>query len=92
MTFTIRDLKAPTAATNVSLLLVPGLSTSVGEVTVEAVFKDSLTDQINAVVLESSRGSYVFNSNPLSTWSDVEVAFDNWAEGFSNAVDKAHGK
>jgi hypothetical protein len=90
--FTISDMKIPTAATNVSLLVVPGLSTSVGEVTVEAVFSDSLSEQINAVVLESSRGSYMFNGNPLSTTSDVKAAFDNWAKGFVQALNDAHGK
>ena len=90
--FTIADMKIPTAATNVSLLVVPGLSTSVGEVTIEATFADSLTEQVNAVVLESSRGSYMFNGNPLSTTSDVKTAFDNWAVGFTNALNVAHGK
>jgi hypothetical protein len=85
-------MKIPTAATNVSLLVVPGLSTSVGEVTIEATFADSLTEQVNAVVLESSRGSYMFNGNPLSTTSDVKTAFDNWAVGFTNALNVAHGK
>lgn len=92
MTFSIKDLSTPTAATNVSMLFVPGLSTSVGEVTIQAVFKESTTNQVNAVVLESSRGSYLFNSNPLSTMSDVEVALDNWAKGIRKALDKAHAK
>jgi hypothetical protein len=92
ISFLISDLKVPTAATNVSVFLVPGLQTSVGEVTVEAVFKDSLSNAINAVVVESSRGSYMFNKKPWSTWSDVESAFDNWAVGFREAVDSAHGK
>lgn len=92
VTFKISDLKAPTAATNVSMLLVPGLSTSVGEVTIEAVFREALSNQVNAVVMESSRGSYMFNANPLTTTSDIEAAFDNWATGFTSAVNKAHGK
>lgn len=92
ISFIISDLKVPTAATNVSVFLVPGLQTSVGEVTVETVFKDSLSNVINAVVVESSRGSYMFNKKPWSTWSDVESAFDNWAVGFREAVDSAHGK
>jgi len=90
--FIISDLKVPTAATNVSVFLVPGLQTSVGEVTVEAVFKDAYSNTINAVVIESSRGSYMFNKKPWSTWADVESAFDNWATGFREAVDRAHGK
>lgn len=92
VTFKISDLKAPTAATNVSMLLVPGLSTSVGEVTIEAVFREALNNQVNAVVMESSRGSYMFNANPLTTTSDIEAAFDNWATGFTSAVNKAHDK
>lgn len=92
MTFSIKDLKAPTAATNVSMLLVPGLSTSVGEVTIQAIFKDSASNQINAVVLENSRGSYMFNPNPLTTYSDIETAFDNWAKGLRKALDEAHSK
>ena len=90
--FTITDMQIPTAATNVSILVVPGLSTSVGEVTVEAVFTDSISEQVNAVVLESSRGSYMFNGNPLSTTSDIKASFDNWATGFANALDEAHKK
>jgi hypothetical protein len=90
--FTIIDMQMPTSATNVSMLVVPGLSTSVGEVTVEATFTDSITDQLNAVVLESSRGSYMFNGNPLTTSSDIKAAFDNWATGFRAALDVAHGK
>jgi hypothetical protein len=90
MTFSIKELKAPSASTNVSMLLIPGLSTSVGEVTIQAVFTESHTNIINAVVLESSRGSYMFNANPLTTVSDVEVAFDNWAKGLRKAIDKAH--
>lgn len=90
--FIITDMKIPTAATNVSMLVVPGLSTSVGEVTVEAILSDSMSNQVNAVVLEGSRGSYMFNGNPLSTTSDVKAAFDNWAVGFTNALNIAHGK
>ena len=90
--FTIKDMKLPTAAGNVSMLVVPGLSTSVGEVTLEATFTDSNTKQLNAVVIESTRGSYMFNGNPLTTTSDVKEAFDNWAEGFRQSLDAAHGK
>jgi len=92
MSFKISDLKAPTAATNVSMLLVPGLSTSVGEATVEATFTDAASGIINGVVLENSRGSNMFNPNPLTTLSDVEAAFDQWAAGFTNAVNTAHKK
>jgi len=90
--FTIRDMKLPSAGTNVSMLVVPGLSTSVGEVTLEVTFTDSNSQQLNAVVVESSRGSYMFNNNPLTTTSDIKDAFDNFAEGFRRSLDTAHGK
>lgn len=82
----------PTVVTNALVFLVPSLQTSVGEVTVEAVFKDVYSNTINAVVIESSRGSYMFNKKLWSIWADVESAFDNWATGFREAVDRAHGK
>lgn len=75
-----------------SLLFVPSLSTSLGEVTVEATFTDAASGTINAVVIENSRGSYMFNPNPLITLSDVEAAFDNWAAGFIQALNKAQNK
>ncbi len=65
---------------------------SVGEVTVEGVFRDSLTNRIDVVVVDRTAGSRVFNAKPWSTWADVEGAFDNWAEGIREAVDKAHGR
>jgi hypothetical protein len=90
--FTIKDMKLPNAGTNVSMLVVPGLSTSVGEVTLEATFTDSNSQKLNAVVVESSRGSYMFNNNPLTTTSDVKDAFKSWAEGFRKSLDAAHSK
>ncbi|MGB0507455.1 MAG: DUF3313 domain-containing protein [Pikeienuella sp.] len=72
---------------------VPGVfSISVGEVTVEGVFTDATQNRIDAVVINRSKGSRVFNSSPWSTWADVEASFDQWAEGFRKAVDTAHGK
>ncbi len=65
---------------------------SVGEVTVEGVFREALTNRIDAVVIDRSGGSRVFKAKPWSTWADVEGTFDNWAEGIRNAIDKAHGR
>ncbi|MBN4077945.1 DUF3313 domain-containing protein [Nitrospina gracilis] len=65
---------------------------SVGEVTVEGVFRDSLTNRIDAVAIDHSQGSRVFNKKPWSTWADVEETFDKWAEGVREAIDKAHGR
>ncbi len=65
---------------------------SVGEVTVEGVFREALTNRIDAVVVDRSGGSRVFKAKPWSTWADVEGTFDKWAEGIREAVDKAHGR
>ena len=65
---------------------------NVGEVTVEAVFREALTNRIDAVVIDHSKGSRMFKKKPWSTWADVEGTFDNWAEGIRGAIDKAHGR
>jgi hypothetical protein len=72
---------------------VPGVfSISVGQVTIEGVFREALTNRIDAVVVERSGGSHVLNTSPWSTRADVEKTFDNWAEGIRAAIDKAHGR
>lgn len=91
ISFTVSGLRAPSAAANVSALFAP-IALSVGEVTVEGVFREALSNRIDAVVIEKSKGSRVLNPKPWSTWADVESAFDGWAEGFREAVDKAHGR
>jgi len=91
ISLSLKGLKAPNAAANVSVLVVP-FAISVGEVTVEAVFREAESDRVDAVVVDRSRGSSVFNPAPWSTWSDVESAFDIWAEGVRDAVDEAHGR
>ena len=65
---------------------------SVGEVTVEGIFREAQSNRIDAVVVDHSKGSRVFKKNPWSTWDDVEGTFDNWAEGIREAIDKAHGR
>jgi hypothetical protein len=87
----ISGLKAPTALPNISAALAP-IAINVGEVTVEAVFREALTNRIDAVAVATSQGSRVLNPTPWSTWADVEKAFDQWAEGIRGAVDKAHGR
>ena len=72
---------------------VPGvIAISVGKVTVEGVFREALTNRIDAVVVDRSQGSRIFNNSPWSTWSDVEGAADKWAEGIRAALDEAHGR
>ncbi len=64
---------------------------SVGEVTVEGIFREALTNRIDAVAVDRSQGSRIFNNKPWSTWADVEGAADKWAEGIRAAVEQAHG-
>ena len=101
ISFTISGLKAwgGGGAANVGAMAggaVVGLPVifvlSVGEVTIEGVFRDALTHRIDAVAVDRSAGSRIFNESPWSTWSDVEATFDIWAKGIREAVDEAHGK
>lgn len=91
ISLSISGLKAPSAIPNVVAALAP-IAVSVGEVTVKGVFREALSNRIDAVVVDRSQGSHVLNAAPWSTWSDVEMAFDNWAEGIREAIDKAHGR
>lgn len=76
-----------------SAIGLPGVvALSVGEVTIEATFREATTNRLDAAVLSRSRGSRVLNDSPWSTWSDVEGSLDAWAEDFRGAVDEAHGK
>lgn len=69
---------------------MPSFAVSVGKVTVEAVFKDAVSNRIEAVVVDRSQGRRVLNKKPWSTWADVEFSFDKWAEGLRTAIDAAH--
>jgi hypothetical protein len=89
ISLTISRLKAPSAAANVSGLAAP-IAISVGEVTIEGVFRESLSDRVDAVVVTSAAGSRVLNPKPWSTWADVDSALERWAKNFRHAVDEAH--
>ena len=65
---------------------------SVGEVTVLGVFREALTNRIDAIVVDRSQGSRVLEKKLWSTWADVQATFDKWAKGFRESVDKAHGR
>ena len=91
ISMTISDLKAPTAATNVTAAVVP-FAVNVGEVTVEAVFREALTNRIDAVAVERSRGSRALNPSPWSTWADVIRTFNRWAKGIREAIEEDHGR
>ena len=68
------------------------LGMSVGEVTVEGIFREAVTDRIDAVAVNRARGARVLNPRPWTTWGDVESALNIWAKGIREAVDKAHGR
>jgi len=91
ISLTISGLKAPSALPNVVALQAP-IAISVGEVTVQAVFRNALANRIDAVVIDRTEGSRVLNPTPWSTWSDVKASFEKWAEGIRDAIDKAHGR
>ena len=101
ISLTVSNLKAPKGggAANIVAMgagAVTGIpmpfAISVGEVTVEGVFREALSNRIDAVVVDRSAGSRTFNAKPWSTWADVEGAFDKWATGVREAVDQAHGR
>jgi len=78
----ITGLEAPSGfgskAANTGTIMMIGVSPVVGKVTVEGVFVDFETGETQIVAADSRRGTYN-NSNPWSTWEDVELAMDDWA-------------
>lgn len=89
ITFKVSGLKAPSAAANVTSALAP-FAISVGEVTIESVFREANSNRIDAIAVMSAKGSRFMNATPWSTWADVESTFDQWAKSFRDSVDKAH--
>lgn len=89
MSFVLSSIKVPNAVANVTSVLIP-VALSVGGVTVEGTFRESVSIRIDAVVVSRSQGSRVANDSPWSTWADVESALDGWAKGIAESVDKAH--
>lgn len=91
ISMTIANLKAPSAITNVSNVILP-FSLAVGEVTIEGAFRQSSTNRVDAVVVNRAQGQRLLNSKPWSTWADAEQSFKEWATGIRKAVDRAHGR
>lgn len=91
VSFTLRDLRARTAAPNVTNLVFP-VSVNVGHITVETTFHDAATNRLEAVVVSGARGSRFLNPSPWSTQADVRKFFDGWAKGFRESLDEAHDK
>lgn len=99
ISLTITGLKTPknggalnvgTAAAGIAAGIPLAFSIAVGEVTIEGVFRESLTNRIDAVVVDRTKGSRTLNPKPWSTWADVEDSFDKWAEGIREGVELAH--
>lgn len=91
ISMTITNLKAPSAITNVSNVVLP-FSLAVGEVTIEGTFRQSSSNRVDAVVVNRAQGQRLMNSKPWSTWADAEQSFKEWAKGIRKAVDRGHGK
>lgn len=87
ISFTISGIKAPSAAKNVISAFAP-ITPSVGEVTVEGTFINADENRIDAVIVNKSQGSQVFNSSPWSTWADIESSFDQWSEGIVKGINR----
>jgi hypothetical protein len=87
ISFILSGIKAPNAAANVVGVLAP-IALSVGEVTVEAAFRESKSNRVDAVAIGRASGSRLLNDSPWSTWADIESALDLWAEGIAEAVNK----
>lgn len=90
MTGSVANVAAMGAGAVVGVPMIWAIN--VGEVTVEGVFRESLSHRIDAVAITRTQGSHTFNKQPWSTWADVEDAFDEWAIGFREGVDRAHGR
>ncbi len=89
ISFTLSGLKAPSAVAWSATAVRP-VAASIGEATVEAIFRDAYTNRVEAVVVSRARGFRWLNRTTFSTWVDVQEFIDDWAEGFREAVDEAH--
>lgn len=92
LSFVLSGIKAPTAIPNLLIVPFAPIAIMVGEVTVEAVFKNEAANRIDALVVSRSSGSYILNKTVWSTWADVRSSLDQWAEGVREAIDKAHAR
>jgi hypothetical protein len=89
ISFTLSGLKAPSAGARAAATVRP-VAASIGEATVEAIFRDGITNRVEAVVVSRARGFRWLNRTTFSTWVDVQEFIDDWAEGFRISVDEAH--
>ena len=91
ISFTLSGLKAPSGGARAAAAVRP-VAASIGEATVEAIFRDAPTNRVDAVVVSRARGFRWLNRTTFSTWVDVQEFIDDWAKGFRDAVDEAHAR
>jgi len=89
ISFVIGGLKAPNPVPNVTTAVFP-YALSVGEVTIEATFRDAATNELLGVALQRSQGARVLNPTPWSSNADVERSFSAWAKSFRESLDRAN--
>ncbi len=85
----ITSVLPPGIAVNVGKRLSTGTHSFVGKAVVEGEFRDAATGDLLAAGLASrGGGKTLFDSSKLSSWGDVQAAFDKFAEGVGNTTDK----
>ncbi len=66
--------------------LITGTDIGVGKVVVEAECLDGQTNQRVAAAMDARAGTKAIRSKFNSTWGDVKLAFDWWAQRFSKRL------
>jgi Protein of unknown function (DUF3313) len=71
-------------------MLVPRLN--VGQVAIEGEIVDSMSGDVEVAFMTSKSGSRYFSGlKAYEEWGDIDAAFRDWAKGFRERLDKAHG-
>jgi hypothetical protein len=83
---------SPSRETNLSKLV--DIDPRIGRVTIQAVFRDSSTSQVEAVYLHTVAGAALEEEEglPEDPWADAKVAMQAWAVAFREVLDEAHGR
>lgn len=92
ISFVLSGIKAPEQTTPKLISAILPIAIKVGEVKIEASFKNTNTNQLDAIVINRSQGSKILNNSPWSTWADIENSFDRWAEGLVKHIKKHPSK
>lgn len=89
----IHDMQtgAPLAQANAASLGLK-FDVNVGSATMEVAYYNALAGRLDAVELSRFEGRRSrSNAGSSRRWGDIEDAFDQWAQLFREAVDRAHG-